>query len=213
MVRALVLGGSGIAVGWLAHTNADGGAHLSLASIPLLLSVIALAWVATLRPVPVAVTAGILGSGQILTHLALSAGHVPPVPPGAVAGRGADAGSGAAVTAVAATGRHGHHGPDLVAGGLSSLEPVLRSAQTSSGGDISLAVDPRMVAVHVLATVALTLSFTAGERILWRAIERLLPRWSLPVLPMTSRSSLPAVLGPAACGLAHRSVRDRAPPA
>lgn len=206
-MRALVLGGSGIAVGWLAHTSADGTAHLSLVSVPLLLSVVALAWVATLRPVPVTVTAGILATGQVLTHLALSAGHAPHAPPRPIAGASAQAGSLAPVAA----GGHGHHGLDVI--GLSALEPVVQSAQTSSGGDISVAVDPRMVAFHILATVALTLVFTVGERILWRTIERLVPQWTLPALPTPARSPLPAVLGPVATGLAHRSVRDRAPPA
>ena len=45
-----------------------------------------------------------------------------------------------------------------------------------------------MIAFHLLATVALTLLFTVGERALWRTIERLVPRWSLPVLPAPFRA-------------------------
>lgn len=204
LLRTLVLGGSGIAVGSLAHTNADGTVHLSLLSIPLLLSVVALAWVATARRVPVAVTAGILGSGQVLTHLALSAGHIPRVLPHRLDGP----------AAAVAQSHHSHHGLqlDLRGGGPSSLDPALESAAPFFTGGLSLTVDGWMVAAHLLATAALTLLFTVGERALWRTIERFLPQWTLPVLPAPVRSPVPAVIGPAARGLAHRSVRDRAPP-
>lgn len=207
LVRALALAGSGIAVGWLAHTGADGAVHLSPASALLLLGVLALAWMATLRPVPLPVIAGILGSGQVLTHLALSAGHGPVAPPRAVLD--ALAATAASPLPVSHHGHHGHHGAVLLGGAQPGVEPT---ASPAAGGAITLPVEPRMIAFHLLATVALTLLFTVGERALWRTIERLVPRWSLPVLPAPFRAPVPAVLGLAPTGLAHRRVRERAPP-
>lgn len=75
LLRALVLTGSGLALGGLAHTHAApgrAGPALALAA----LAVLGLSWVATARQVRWSTMAVVLGAGQALTHAALSAGHV-----------------------------------------------------------------------------------------------------------------------------------------
>ncbi|MCA1783698.1 MAG: hypothetical protein ABR500_00730 [Dermatophilaceae bacterium] len=74
LLRALVLTGSGVGLGALAHTHA-GAAHLGSSSALVLVAVLALSWVATARRVTWPVIALILAGGQLLTHLSLTAGH------------------------------------------------------------------------------------------------------------------------------------------
>lgn len=94
VLRALVLAGSSLALGTLAHDHAGAAATFGPGSIAAALVVLALSWVATARRVPWPLIAVILGVGQLLTHLALSAGHV---------GHAAHGGPGG----------HAHHGAPL----------------------------------------------------------------------------------------------------
>ena len=105
VLRALVLAGSSLGLGTLAHDHAGAAATLGPGSIAAALVVLALSWVATARRVPWLLIAVILGVGQLLTHLALSAGHVGPAAHGA-------------------SGGHAHHGATL------TLPPVADHSDT-----------------------------------------------------------------------------------
>jgi hypothetical protein len=72
--RALVLGGSGAALGAMAHVEAGGAVRVAGPTLVATTFVLALAWFATARRVSWPVIALILGGGQVLTHVALTAG-------------------------------------------------------------------------------------------------------------------------------------------
>lgn len=75
VLRALVLTGSSLALGGLAHAQAAPvrpGPAIALAAF----AVLGLSWVATARQVRWSVIALVLGLGQALTHAALAAEHV-----------------------------------------------------------------------------------------------------------------------------------------
>jgi hypothetical protein len=72
--RALVLGGSGVALGAMAHVEAGGAVRVAGPTLVATTFVLALAWFATARRVSWPVIALILGGGQVLTHIALTAG-------------------------------------------------------------------------------------------------------------------------------------------
>ena len=165
VLRALVLTGAGVGLGAVAHSHA-GAVRLSAGSVLAVLGVLGLSWVATARRMTWPVIATILAVGQLLTHVALAAGHA---------------------------GAH-DHGSSTMA--LPEVAPL----------------DGRMVVVHTVAWVVLTLLFTVGERALWRSVTRLLTPWTVPVLPVSGRH--PLTLAPVAPGsaLAHRRVLGRAPP-
>ena len=175
LLRALVLAGSGVALGSLAHVQGHGTASVTAASVLLTLFIVAVSWAATAQQVTWTRMAGILGCGQVLTHLGLSAGHDP--------------------TAVSMTG-HLHHPGTLHLPAVDAATP-----------------DLRMLVAHVLAWAVLTALFTAGERALWRWLDRLLASWPAPTLPALARvlpaGGIESPTGP----LAHRLVLGRAPPA
>lgn len=73
-LRAVVLAGSSVLLGALAHSNAE-ASQVGPGSVLAFSSVLALSWVATARQVTWPVIALILAGGQALTHAALAAGH------------------------------------------------------------------------------------------------------------------------------------------
>jgi hypothetical protein len=99
LLRASALAGASVGLGGVAHTHAA-VAELSARSAGAVALVLALSWVATARQVTWPVVALILGGGQGLTHVALSAG--------------------------AGTGSHGHGGGavSLPADSASAMAPV-----------------------------------------------------------------------------------------
>lgn len=74
LLRALVLTGSSVGLGWLAHSHA-GATQVSAGSVLAIAGMLALSWVATARQVTWPVIALILAGGQALTHIALATGH------------------------------------------------------------------------------------------------------------------------------------------
>lgn len=70
LLRALVLTGSSVGLGGLAHIHAE-ASSLGVGSALAIAGVLALSWVATARQVTWPVIALILAVGQVLTHLAL----------------------------------------------------------------------------------------------------------------------------------------------
>lgn len=75
LLRSLVLTGSSVGLGALAHAD-TGATQVAVGSSLALLVVLALSWAATARRVTWPVIALILAGGQALTHGALSAGPV-----------------------------------------------------------------------------------------------------------------------------------------
>ena len=74
LLRSLVLTAAGTGLGALAHTQAA-DTEVGPGSVLAVLAVLGLSWVATARRVAWPVIALVLAAGQVLTHLALSAGH------------------------------------------------------------------------------------------------------------------------------------------
>ena len=185
LVRTLLLAGSSVGLGSVAHQHA-GDSSIGAGAVVAVLAVVALSWGATARLVRWPVIAAILGGGQLLTHLALSSGH----PTGGFGGGAEIASSSQALQA------HSH----LVPGSVTL---------TSSGG-----LDLHMLLMHALAWVVLTILFTVGERTLWRSVDRLLRPWRLlppPAPAVAPRGSHLVLLVPVSA-LAHRRCLGRAPP-
>src|SRR5690606_38697046 len=72
----LVLAGSSVGLGGVAHDHAGSGALIGPGSMAAFAFVVALSFMATARRVTWPLVAAILGIGQLLTHVALSAGHL-----------------------------------------------------------------------------------------------------------------------------------------
>lgn len=185
LVRTLLLAGSSVGLGSVAHQHA-GDSSIGPGAVIAAVAVVALSWGATVRQVRWPVIAAILGGGQLLTHLALSSGHTTG---GFGGGAGISSSSGEALEA--------HH---LVPG----------SVGLAAGGGLDL----RMLLMHTGAGVILTILFTVGERALWRSVDRLLRPWRLlpPLAPAVAPHSSHLVRPVPLSALAHRRCLGRDPP-
>lgn len=192
VLRATVLTGASVGTGTIAHVHAGSAVPLRPTSLIAAAMILALAWVAAAEQVRWPLIAIILGGGQALTHIALSAGgghqvhgmHSMPAP-------------GHHLLSAQGTIGHQHAGGPGTGSGMAILGPI----------------DLSMLSVHVGAWLLLTVLFTIGERALWRWVRRLVPNWELPTVPApTPRPGIPVAVWPWTT-LHHVPSLGRAPPA